>query len=75
MSLTILPTTMSGAWRKGKMELATKIIYLGLLLFCAGVFYYKGYKDGTNETSDNIIKFVTEYDKTRKRIITKNEKH
>lgn len=57
------------------MDIITKIIYLGLLLGCAGLFYYKGYKDGTNETSDNLIKFVTEYDKTRKRIIIKNEKH
>ena len=57
------------------MEIATKIIYLGLLIICAGFFYYKGYKDGSDKTCDNIIKFVTEYDKTKMRIITKNEKH
>ena len=54
------------------MELATKIIYLGLLIICSGVFYYKGYKDGTDKTCDNLIKFVTEYDKARMKVILKN---
>ena len=57
------------------MELATKIIYLGLLIICAGFFYYKGYKDGLIKGCDDLIKFVTEWEKTKKRIITKNEKH
>lgn len=57
------------------MEFATKILYLGLLIICAGFFYFKGHKDGTKEACDDLIKFVTEYDKTRKRIMIKNEKH
>lgn len=57
------------------MEFTTKIIYLGLLLICSGFFYYKGYKDGSDKTCDNLIKFVTEYDKAKMRIMIKNEKH
>lgn len=54
------------------MDIITKIIYLGLLIICAGIFYYKGYKDGSDKTCDNLIKFVTEYDKAKMNLILKN---
>lgn len=56
------------------MDIITKIIYLGLLLICAGIFYYKGYKDGSEKTCDNLIKFVTEYDKAKMKGFAKNDK-
>ena len=73
MSLPMIPTIMSGAWRN-KMEFATKIIYLGLLLVYSGFFYFKGFKDGSIKTCDNLIKFIAEYDKSIKRSIN-NEKY
>ena len=51
------------------MEFATKIIYLGLLLVYSGFFYFKGFKDGSIKTCDNLIKFIAEYDKSIKRSI------
>lgn len=54
------------------MEFATEIIYLGLLLVSSGCFYFKGYKDGSVKTCDNLIKFVAEYDKAKMRTISRN---
>ena len=55
------------------MELATKIIYLGLLIICAGFFYFKGHHDGAGKAYENIKLFLIEYENAKKRVL-KNDK-
>lgn len=51
------------------MDIITKIIYLGLLIICAGFFYMLGYKDGVAKACDEMLKFITEYEKKIMKII------